>query len=275
MRRGDVGEVERRVLPHQHHVERRPAATRLPSPSVKWSPSVSRTCSGCTVANTLPSQHRHAVGRVIAEPMAARLRFQQQRERRIAADVDPLDRVHLNRDAQRHGRVRQRGLRLRRSFTRSWRGSPPPPSGRPYSVSNAAGMWRGSRPGATSTASNRMSLSPSSGCAASQARPPPQRSGAAGAAAAIRLPHRGCSRALTSTNTRSCAAARHDIDLADRAAKAPRHDAIALGDQERGGAAFRRKAGAERGDALGSRRRRIGITAAASSLPPPASASAR
>ena len=34
--------------------------------------------------------------------MPARLGLQQQREGRIAADVDPLDRVHLHGDIQRH-----------------------------------------------------------------------------------------------------------------------------------------------------------------------------
>ena len=34
--------------------------------------------------------------------MAARLRFQQQRERRVAADIDPLDRIHLHGDVQAH-----------------------------------------------------------------------------------------------------------------------------------------------------------------------------
>jgi len=37
-------------------------------------------------------------------------------------------------------------------------------------------------------------------------------------------------------------AARHDVDFADRTFEAPRHDAIALGDQISGGAAFRREA---------------------------------
>ena len=103
--------------------------------------------------------HRHAVGRVVAELVAARLRLQQQRKGRIAADVDPLDRVHLHRDVQchvlnplakpgpdsvnerltsyrqsappyqsrgDHGRVFQ-GFPLPASFTRSSRCSPPPP----------------------------------------------------------------------------------------------------------------------------------------------------
>jgi hypothetical protein len=45
---------------------------------------------------------RQLVRRVIAEPMPARLRLQQHREGGIAADIDPLDRVHLHGDIQRH-----------------------------------------------------------------------------------------------------------------------------------------------------------------------------
>ena len=39
---------------------------------------------------------------VIEQAMAARLRFQRQRESGIAADIDLLDRVHLDRDGQGH-----------------------------------------------------------------------------------------------------------------------------------------------------------------------------
>src|SRR4051794_18838098 len=91
-------------------------------------------------------------------------------------------------------------------------------------------MWRGIVPGATRTASNRMSLSPSSGCAASQAP----------------------------------AAARDDVDLADWAFEAPGDDAIALGDEIGRGAAFRRQPGEMRRDPLRARRRfgRFGLTPA-------------
>jgi hypothetical protein len=34
--------------------------------------------------------------------MAARLRFQEQGERRIAANIDPLDWIHLDGDVQAH-----------------------------------------------------------------------------------------------------------------------------------------------------------------------------
>ena len=50
------------------------------------------------------------------------------------------------------------------------------------------------------------------------------------------------------------AAARDDVDLADRASEAPRHDAIALGDEIGRGAAFRRKPDEMRRDALRPRR---------------------
>ena len=50
------------------------------------------------------------------------------------------------------------------------------------------------------------------------------------------------------------APARHDVDLADRTAEAPRHDAIALCDQQCGGAAFGREPECERNLPLGARR---------------------
>ena len=52
----------------------------------------------------------------------------------------------------------------------------------------------------------------------------------------------------------NAAAPRHDVDLTDRAAEAASHDAIALGDQEGRGLAFRREPDAERRDALRPRR---------------------
>ena len=73
------------------------------------------------------------------------------------------------------------------------------------------------------------------------------------------------------------AAARDDVDFADRASEAPRHDAIALGDEIGRGAAFRREPDEMRGDALraGARaaafRRVIFVVPSSSSL----SASAR
>ena len=49
------------------------------------------------------------------------------------------------------------------------------------------------------------------------------------------------------------AAARDDIDFAERGFPAPGHDPVALGDQQHGGAAFRGKPKPKRRDALGAR----------------------
>ena len=102
MRRGDVGQVERRVLPHQDDV----VAGKLDPLFL-----AEREMIALLVAHLkrlhrgeqpVPQQ-RQPVGGVIAERVLARLRFQEQREGRIAADIDPLDRVHLHRDGQAHG----------------------------------------------------------------------------------------------------------------------------------------------------------------------------
>ena len=88
------------------------------------------------------------------------------------------------------------------------------------------------RPGATSIASNRMSQSASSGCTASQASGGRDDALAAGAAITRlgRVVERA--RAPSPRRTPAAAAARDDVDLADRASEAPRHDAIALGDEK-------------------------------------------
>ena len=72
--------------------------------------------------------HREPVGRVIGQRVAARLGLQKQREGRIAADVDPLDRVHLDGDVEAH-RVRSAGLGLI-AKRRGVPGAVPPPSQR-------------------------------------------------------------------------------------------------------------------------------------------------
>ena len=46
---------------------------------------------------------REIVGRVVEHVMAAPLRLEQQREGRIAPDIDALDRVHLEGDFEGHG----------------------------------------------------------------------------------------------------------------------------------------------------------------------------
>ena len=106
MRRGDVGEIERRVLPQQDDVEvRQRLAPRL----------AEREMVAGLVAHGQHLDRRHQllaaqrelVRRVIGQPVAALLRLQQQRKGRIAADVDARDGVHLDGDVQFHGRVRE------------------------------------------------------------------------------------------------------------------------------------------------------------------------
>ena len=97
MRRGDVGEIERRVLPQQDHVIlRKRLAPRL----------AEREMVADLVAHgqhldrghQLLAAQRELVGGVVGQRVAALLRFQQQRKGRIAADVDARDGVHLDGD---------------------------------------------------------------------------------------------------------------------------------------------------------------------------------
>ena len=99
MRGRDIGEVERRILPQQHHVER----GQLDAPRLAEREMVAVRVAHLERLHRREHpavQQREPVGRVIGDRMAALLRFQQQREGGIAADVDPLDRVHLHGDVQ-------------------------------------------------------------------------------------------------------------------------------------------------------------------------------
>ncbi len=95
--RRDVGEVERRILPHQDDVEcRERAAPRF----------AQRKMVALIIAYRQWAHHRehlaiderHPIGRVVENFMSPHLGFQEQRKGRIATDIDPLDRVHLNGD---------------------------------------------------------------------------------------------------------------------------------------------------------------------------------
>ena len=48
------------------------------------------------------AMQREIGGRVIENVVPALLRFEQKRESRVADDVDPVDRVHLNGNAKGH-----------------------------------------------------------------------------------------------------------------------------------------------------------------------------
>ena len=102
MRRGDVGEIERRVLSQQDDVE---TIERLALGLTEGEMIADLVAHGQRLhwRHQLLATQRELVRRVIGNRMAALLRLQQQRKGRIAADVDPRDGVHLDGDIQFHG----------------------------------------------------------------------------------------------------------------------------------------------------------------------------
>ena len=103
MRRRDIGEVERRVLAQQHHIDSRKIdKLRLAETRVIALDVLDRQRLGHHFdARAVEPQ---TVGRVMQDAVAARLGFEKKRERRVARDADALDRVHLHGDGQGHGR---------------------------------------------------------------------------------------------------------------------------------------------------------------------------
>jgi hypothetical protein len=98
---GDVGEVERRVLPEQHHVEFGELRTpRLAQGEIIALPVAH--LEGLDGRRHLGAAQRQPVRRVIGDRMPPPLRLQQQRKGGIAADADARDRVHLHGDFQGH-----------------------------------------------------------------------------------------------------------------------------------------------------------------------------
>ena len=208
--------------------------------------------------------HRQMVGRIIGQRVAAGLRLQQQRESGIAADIDPLDRIHLDGDVQGHGSSDSvTGVKQR---TRSAR-----PAAKLYAIfvadrhraarqrsaqreaSKALAMWRGILPGTTSITSKRMSAWSSSGWLASQNSAAAMMRRLSASVTASAASSKRVAR-LDLDEDQRAAAAGDDIDLAERRFPAPRHDAIGLGDQQHRGAALGRKAEPECREAFRARR---------------------
>ena len=105
VRGGDVVHVEGRILAHVHHVitsrDRRAAfrpalrdcpARRAPRRPGQW-PTERRAIKG------------ERIGVIAEDLVAAGLRFEHQREGRIALDGDALDGVHLEGGLESHGRL--------------------------------------------------------------------------------------------------------------------------------------------------------------------------
>ncbi|PAV69544.1 hypothetical protein WR25_06090 [Diploscapter pachys] len=133
MRRGDIAEVERRVLPHQHDIG---LLAEIEADGRVEAEMVARArCRRALYRHRMRLRPDAAVGviqvlgEVMEQPVPARLACQHQREARIAGDVDLIERVHLDGDGEGHGHTREwvgSGWDLgggRWNVTRSARGS--------------------------------------------------------------------------------------------------------------------------------------------------------
>ena len=102
VRGGDVAEVEWRVLPHQDYIdilteiENREVAAQEVIAGNRL--HVDRVRSGIQPAAVVGQ----VLGEIMVKLMAQLLRFEHDRESGIARNVDPLEGVHLNGDAQAH-----------------------------------------------------------------------------------------------------------------------------------------------------------------------------
>ena len=100
---GDIAHVERRILPHQHYVnvlaEIEPDL--LTAREVIALHPLHCHRKGVGEQPVIPVQ-RQAFNVVFVDGITARLRSQHQRERAIACNVDPVDGVHLDGNAQCH-----------------------------------------------------------------------------------------------------------------------------------------------------------------------------
>ncbi len=98
MRRRDVGHVERRVLAQQHHVALRQILhARSRQLVVAALLVVDFECRAAR--QQLVTVQGEVLRRVVENVVPALLRLEQDGEGGIAADVDPLDRVHLDGNA--------------------------------------------------------------------------------------------------------------------------------------------------------------------------------
>ena len=101
--RGDVAHVERRVLPHQDHID---VAAKVEPAKFALCEMIARDAlDGDGMSQRMEPVvlvQRQAADIVMEQRMAARLRRQHQGERGIARDIDRMERVHLDRDAQGH-----------------------------------------------------------------------------------------------------------------------------------------------------------------------------
>ena len=99
---GDVAKVKRRVLPHQHHVDvggKVDLAIFAFGVVIARDPLRSHRRGPCGDPAFIIGQRLHII---VKQQSPARLRRKHQGERAVASNIDRLDGVHLDGDAEAH-----------------------------------------------------------------------------------------------------------------------------------------------------------------------------
>ena len=97
---GDVGQVERWVLPHQHDIDIAAKVDHLFRPISEMIAIHLLHMHRPRLGQHPAVAERQVMGEIMVEPVPARLPRQHDVESRIARDLDALHRVHLHRDGQ-------------------------------------------------------------------------------------------------------------------------------------------------------------------------------
>ena len=113
----DVGEVEGRVLAHQDHVHGR-EVDDLGRPEADMVAALAADLERAGGGDDAALAVAQLARQIVVEPVAAALRLQRQGEAAVAVDVDGLERVHLDRDGERHACPRVAGRRPPRAGRR-------------------------------------------------------------------------------------------------------------------------------------------------------------
>ena len=79
-------------------------STSRAAPKLTWLPASRRTSNGPRLGQDPAVAVAQVARQVVVEPVPAPLRFQRQREGGVGVDGHGLERVHLDRDGERHGR---------------------------------------------------------------------------------------------------------------------------------------------------------------------------
>src|SRR6516165_6469979 len=101
MRRSNIGHIEGWILTHQDHIDpRQVELLELPKSVMMAVLPHDFEWSGAGVDPPVVQSQR--VGQVMEQGMPASLRLEREGESRIRIDVDPIDRIHLDRNGEGH-----------------------------------------------------------------------------------------------------------------------------------------------------------------------------